>query len=368
MCTQENCEQIYDPATHTAKPQPSQDAFQTGSGEHSQTKYEEGRTTAFPLMPPQEEYISPPIGTTYMGLLNRGADCFVNSALNSLYFVPQFYNYFLSVETAPPNSLIANLKSFVSQYGKNRINPRLISQMRSHSHKYHDYDMGSSYEFILSLLESIDTETKERLSPSSFWGTECYGDNEIKNELIRNQFGVCQAMHSIFSVLVEENKICSRCQEVEKNYVYNRSLFLDIITGEFPLSLESSLQAFLAERTGINDFCKACNEYRIHTFQSAIKHSGSALIIHLQRFHSSQPHAKVSVPDTLLIPGVGKFSLCSAVRHIGNTPDYGHYTCCAKASNGWMLFDDSRVCMEEERLRQEYLKRSTLFIYVKIAS
>jgi len=311
-------------------------------------------------------YITSPICTDVMGLHNRGTDCFVNSALNSLYFVPQFYHYFLNVDPAPREGLTANLKSFVTQYGEKKIYSWLITWIRNHSQKYDNYEMGSSYEFILSLLESLDAETRERLSPSSMWGSESYGTNKVKNELIRNQSGVCQAMHDIFSVLVEERKTCSRCQQSDWSYSYRRSLFLDIVAEES--SLETSLQAFLAERTERfedSHFCTRCNQYQVHTFQSTIKHIGSALIVHLQRFHSPFPHSEVFIPDTLNIPEVGGFSLCSAVCHIGRSPDSGHYTCCAKASNGWMRFDDSRVFMEGKYQPQWYLNRCTLFIYVK---
>jgi len=357
---------------HITKQESYQETVLADSGEHTEEKSENSQTkNSHPICDydwSQKSYIHSPVGNDRMGLSNRGADCFVNSALNSLFFVPQFYDYFLNVEPASSEGLTSNLKSFVNQYGKDKIHSGLISQIRSHSPKYNNYEMGSSYEFILSLLESLDAETRKRFSTLTMWRTESYGANKVQNELIRHQSGVCKPMHDIFSVLVEERKTCSNCHQSDRSYSYRRSLFLDIIAEESTFSLETSLQAFLAERTERYEdshFCKLCNQYQVHTFQYTIKHIGSALIVHLQRFHSPLSHSDVFVPDTLNIPEVGRFSLCSAVCHHGSTPDGGHYTCCAKASNGWMRFDDSRVSMEGESQRQRYLNKCTLFIYVK---
>jgi len=77
--------------------------------------------------------------------------------------------------------------------------------------------------------------------------------------------------------------------------------------------------------------------------QAVAKHLGSAIIIHLQRYHSPNPDACVTVPKRLnmsrYIQGAGVYSLCSAIYH-RDTELNGHYTCYAKTSNGWMHFDD----------------------------
>lgn len=310
-----------------------------------------------------------PVATYYMGLRNRGTDCFVNSALNCLYFIPQFYDYFVNLELSSTKELTANLKSFVIRYGRELISPDLIAQIRGHSPKYNNQSMNSSYEFVLSLLESLDREA----TPDRLRRTERYGDNEVQNELIYYQSEVCKGMHDIFSVLVETVMTCSVCDEKTKNYYYQRSLYLDLVAeelqGRFILSLDTCLAAFTAKRTEDQEnshFCKQCNRYEVHTFESAIRHTGSALIIHLQRYHSLYPHSAVSIPRIICIGELGKFSLCSAILHSGYSAEGGHYTCLAKARDGWMCFNDSHISREVEPRCQRNLDKCTLFIYIKI--
>ena len=110
----------------------------------------------------------------------------------------------------------------------------------------------------------------------------------------------------------------------------------------FPASINTCLNDFLSERS-INTRCCICRGYKTHTIKRSLKHIGTALIIHLQRYHSANPYTEVTVPESLnmseYLPEAGEYSLCSAILHRGTVLS-GHYTCYARTSTSWMLFND----------------------------
>jgi len=114
-------------------------------------------------------------GNGSMGLANSGLTCYFNSALNSLYFVPQFHSLF-SAEKLPSDSLlIFLLKRFVRIYGQGNVHPSLLTSIRWKIPSFRHEGMGSAYEFILNLLQRANEDVgwgyveMESVPPGETW-------------------------------------------------------------------------------------------------------------------------------------------------------------------------------------------------------
>ena len=310
-----------------------------------------------------------------MGLWNIGLSCYMNSALNSLYFAAPFYQYFSNLPKCSTKGLTSDISFFANIYGEKTVSKTHLRAIRRHFPELHDGSMGSAYEFILRLLQVLDEEAQEsRYSPPPL--SPYRRDDEIwKNELERRMSAGCRPLHDIFSVVVEEVLSCQICKISSIRYSYLRSLSLDIPSAEsienalsFPASINTCLSDFLSERS-INARCCIC-KCKTRTIKRSLKHIGTALIIHLQRYHSANPYTEVTVPESLnmseYFPEAGEYSLCSAILHRGTVLS-GHYTCYARTSTSWMLFND-RLAYVLPQWPNQALESSTLFIYVKSAS
>lgn len=307
----------------------------------------------------RKDCLSLPEGNQHtMGLPNIGMSCFVNSVLNSLYFVPQFYSYFYSVKMN--TKLTTLIKHFVTKYGKRGISAKRLHDIFDCFPQFPKGRMGSAVNFLQSLLQGLCEETMQR--PSSSAMLRAYGTKSIQD---------------LFTIVVEENKTCSMCEIqvttasntsvlsfniAKKSYVYEEHKKKPIQT-----SLEASLDEFLSEQTDSPEtahLCRKCDRDLIHIIRKRIKHIGSVVVFYLQRYNSVDSKASIAIPKVLdmskYIEGAGRYLLCSAVQHVGGLRG-GHYRCFACASNGWMRIDDSRAEFLTDP--ENELSTSILFIY-----
>jgi len=313
----------------------------------------------------------PPGRQVNFGLPNLGMSCFANSVLNSLYFVPQFYGCFLSI-SRPATGLASQLKLFVTQYGKQEIPQSLLSQIREHSSKFPYGAQKGAYDFLLSLLQTINE------TANSSCGTKPGSQASWEATLRWHQSSGCRPLNEIFSVLLEEKKTCSKCRSSTSAYTYWRTLSLDLAPGKqrasseyqsAAFSIENCLSNFLDPQEDTREAmhrCKNCGKDQIHINVKIFKYIGSALVIYLQRFHSENPRAPVSIPEVIdmsrYLPGAGSYSLRSAIHHNGSAMA-GHYTCYAKIRNDWLHLNDSSVSMAGSL--KYSLNSCILFIYSK---
>ena len=303
---------------------------------------------------------TPPEGNlTCMGLVNTGMSCYVNSVLNSLYFVPQFHYYFQELQLLKLTGLTALIYRFVTTYGRWSIPAQLLNDIRNHFPEFQDRTMKSAHNFLLSVLQDLHNEflllcTPIPRQPDQFtWSRQVLSIGET------------------FTVHVQETRTCSVCQSSIHGSTQLQSLPLNLVPSRLDrsLSIQSCLAGFLAEETDTEEtahLCRKCERDQIHTQGKKITRMGAALAIYLQRYNSSDPYTPVAIPLELDLSewaiGSGKYSLCSAIHHSGGM-EGGHYTCYAKASQGWMFFNDSSA--QFRAFDQEFCNASTLFIYVK---
>ena len=185
-------------------------------------------------------YASP----THLGLANIGNTCYMNSTLNSLYFVPQFSSYFATQPKVTSTGLVSKLRIFVSQYGESRISGSLLSDIRDHSPKFPYGSQESAYQFMLSILQTIDKEIGREPSRSSAVVSSW------QDELRRSLTSGCRPLREAFSVVIEEKRTCTYCRTVTSKYIYQRSLSLNLVSPRQRgfLSFDSCLEQFLAPK------------------------------------------------------------------------------------------------------------------------
>jgi len=289
-----------------------------------------------------------PAGNHSMGLANVGLSCFLNSVLNCLYFLPPLYHSFSTFNQAKLTGLTVLICRFVQIYGRWGIPEKLLVDIRECFPEFQDTAMKSVYGFLLSVLQLLREESFQLPTPVA---------------------GL--SISDIFNLSVEATRTCSVCQACVSSPMQLQFLSLTLSPSHGDLSLLSCLQGFLAEErdTEANThLCRRCECEQIHILRRRITHLGAALVIYLQRYNSADPEAQVTVPASLdlskCLPGAGEYSLSSAIRHSGSL-EWGHYTCCAKAGNGWMHFNDS--CAQFVDFPQDFFNSSTLFVYVRVS-
>jgi len=294
-----------------------------------------------------------------MGLQNIGMSCFMNSVLNSLYFVPQFYFYF---DRAKADTKLAYLiQKFISLYGKEAIPTELLCCIRDYFPQFRSGQMESAFEFLKSLLQGLYEETQ----------------GKSLSKPVNDVYGL-KSLHDTFTILVEEKKKCCKCKTssssptemslLRLNIAQPRAIRVTRDTLPCHVSLEASLDAYLCEQTDSPETsckCRECQQDQIHTSKKSIKHVGSVVIIYLQRYNTVNSRTPVTVPHVLEMSkykeGAGTYSLCSAIQHEGNVLG-GHYKCFALASNGWMCISDSHAQLLPKSPVNE-INACTLFIY-----
>ena len=332
-----------------------------------------------------------------LGFANLGNTCFLNSALIALYSISTFRKFFqqLPDSTGP-------LSTFLNQYCRQSLERTQYSRgaivhgVLSSVEGFNDGNQHCSYSFIVHLFSSLDAELG---SEGKIAGSP--GEN-IQIEKYRK--GKCAGLHDIFSVLVENLFICSKCRETLafRNYSYGRTVDVPVPTrfqtsakvvtfgdGNFYLknthkrytsqdNLEPYLDYFRSQETRYEYFrsdprltlstcldyylrttlmsagnelpCKQCGNTR-HYKQPFLRHLGQVLVLHFQRYDAASAE---KLQTTVLFenqldlspyfPGRLIYDLKAVVYHEGSLY-FGHYTAAVLLNGSWYSYNDENVRM-----------------------
>jgi uncharacterized UBP type Zn finger protein len=329
-----------------------------------------------------------------LGFSNLGNTCFLNSALIGLYSLSTFRQFFQHL----PNST-GPLSAFLSRYCRQTLENAeysrgaIVHELLSAMEGFNDGNQHCSYSFIVHLLSSLDAELGSE-------GKVAVSSNNLQIEKYRK--GKCTQLHDIFSMLVENLFICSKCGEniAFRNYSYGRTVDVPVPThfqtsekvvtfgnGNFYLKnthaeytsqddLKQYLAYFRSQKIQYEYFrsddtltlstcldyylrttlmspgnelpCRQCGNTR-HYKQPFLRHLGKVLVLHFQRYDAvSAEKLQTTVQFENMLDmspyfsGKQVYDLKAVVYHEGSLY-FGHYTAAVLLNGVWYTYDDENV-------------------------
>ena len=338
------------------------------------------------------------------GLPNLGNTCFMNAALNMLFYTPPVNEFMKKINGHSGVELAVTFQRFCNAYQREDVTGLLYEMLR-HLPEFSGGMQKCSHSFLLKFLSKIDKDLNcvSQLPPSLL-------SSPYSSRFANYQRNKCKEMHALFSGLTENVFTCSKCFGCWQNYSYWRTMDIPITdtayskqgvtyfgpmdfynedlaeeyqtigadnmkayteafqqwdperltenipvtrqTATLDLCLKYMLRANLM--TASNTFeCEHCHQETQHFKQSFLRHVGNVLTVHLQRYNEATGNkldTYVACPDTLTLssylPSASKYRLSGVVNHYGSLSG-GHYTAYVRAGGSWFLVNDSSVSKVE---------------------
>jgi ubiquitin carboxyl-terminal hydrolase 12/46 len=278
-----------------------------------------------------------------IGIENKGATCYLNSVIQSLFYTKEFQDKIL--ESLPKSNtllksmqdLFNSLKTYKKQTGTITINP-FIKQVRGLNELFNNDYHHDAHEFLIWALSTLDEELKKE---KNSWIEEIFAGKSITET------------------------ICLCCESSSRREELFMDLGLEIMQNS---SLVSSLNSFSkSERLRGADkfFCETCNCKQEADRKTLIKQLPKVLICHLKRFKYSEHERRymklsyrVAFPSQLRIDNTTSecenklYELYAVVVHLGPGFQVGHYMAIIKIKDHWIRFDDDFIERTDENLIQ----------------
>jgi ubiquitin C-terminal hydrolase len=296
------------------------------------------------------------------GILNLGATCYLNTAVQCLSHCPKFVESLLEYDaTQVPNSkkIFHSLSLLLKQLRQTTVsfvNPSaFIVNTQERFPKFEQNDMAEFLEFILS---SIHDETKGKVT-MKVTGKVSTDYDKITREALENFKMNFESQYSIIIQLFYGQTFINMLSMDAKPSV-SRHLFDYYCVLALPLmndrdsdSLEQCLkrisQSEVIEEFQIND------DIRQMAQQTFIWSTSLIHIFQLKRFINGKKNCvKVTFPLTLQNVAKGSvssklYTLVAIGNHIGSV-ESGHFFADCKGSDGvWRRFDDTSVSVISDR-------------------
>ena len=341
--------------------------------------------------------------TSYRGLDNVGATCYMNATLQCLANIKPVTDFLLDVNCY--NDLFNNQKLcpltleytqvliglFLNHSTTGSYSPESFKNIISYMNPlFQGVQANDSKDLIIFLLEEINNElinlknkgNKNCQNPNILLQIrDIYDENEIFKIFMVN----FNKSHS--SVIGENlcgfNKsifVCQKCGKIATNFnIYNFLIFsLEATSNYFNLSFNNTViptinfaQCFnylQKEELFQNTYCEYCKETNYSKYKEIIYKMPNYLIIILNRGRGNIFNCNVEIPeyfnaseykeiknDTIEI-----YELVGIVSHFGESGMGGHFIafCKHNIDNKWRCYNDSIVTL----CQNDYLKKGTPYI------
>lgn len=199
------------------------------------------------------------ISSEYVGLVNLGATCYLNSVLQQLFMIPVFRNSIVYCENAKENSTLGEIqkimgvlfeKKYVSYKPKS-----LCENLKINIHQQRDVS-----EFMTLLLENLQKELVE--------------------------IHQCTILKDLFEFSTATEIICKKCNNRSETV---STLFMLGLEVKNKKNVEESLKSLISSETlqGDNAYhCNNCGGKVVAEKRETIKTLPNILILHLKRFEN----------------------------------------------------------------------------------
>jgi ubiquitin C-terminal hydrolase len=268
------------------------------------------------------------------GFYNPSNYCFMNSALQCLFSVPPFADYFLSkaykqdaVKQTPLSEALSRTAEMYFR-GVEIVRPEGLWNL-SHRNfpggRQHDLP-----EFLRYLLEGLETELKRRDRVGTTW-EEC---EKYYNPM----------MFTTFCGQTVQSVKCMKCKHVSKSY----EIFSDIALDLKPSSVKKSIDQYTKAETINTDYrCEGCSKVTGIIKETKFLRLPSFLILQIKRFESYPEPRKADKRITFdermtveLERGRETMKLIAVAVHSGSLGG-GHYVAYGYRAGSWYSFNDS---------------------------
>lgn len=285
------------------------------------------------------------------GLNNIGNTCFMNSALQLLINCRILTKFIISTDFDNPK--LRTYKRFLEEYHSYHvITPHELKNIVSMDNPiFRGSRQHDAHEFLVKLLDLIDTEIKKEFKNSS------QSIATTKNNNIENK----RLLDVIFNNNISSTVFSNEVNDESTIDVPEKTLSLPIKGNTLNKCLQSFQQIEILEDKWFSEkFNKKVNASK----QLSINKFAKYLIIHLKRFNydrrSSKNGSSVEFDEYMTLND-NNYELRSIVLHSGGT-DGGHYVAVVKKNDTWYMCNDASINKTDV---QQFLNVGYIYLYSK---
>ena len=341
--------------------------------------------------------------TSYRGLDNVGATCYMNATLQCLANIKPVTDYLLDANNY--NNLFFNEKLcpltleytqvliglFLNQSNAGSYSPESFKSIISYMNPlFQGVQANDSKDLIIFLLEEINNElinlknkgNNNSQNPNTlFQIRDIYDENEVYQIFLLN----FKKSHSsvIGNNLCGFNKsifVCQKCGKITTNFnIYNFLIFsLEATSNYFNLSYNNTVIPTInfshcfkyieKEELFQNTYCEYCKETNYSKYKEIIYKMPKYLIIILNRGRGNIFKCNVEIPEFFNASQLKEiksdkeeiYELVGVVSHFGEGGMGGHFIafCKHNIDNKWRCYNDSIVTL----CQNDYLTKGTPYI------
>lgn len=272
------------------------------------------------------------------GIDNVGNTCYLNSALQVLFFSPQLTNIIMFFKDRFDNGKDCVTKSYISiveqLYSGKR--PQVADLMHNFLKEYKYFEnmrmQHDSHETTMCILDSLYESLK---------GSK---DNFIS---------------TIFDSVFQNVVRCKDCG----HKVINKETARNICINSNAESVQEGIDATFTEEKMDDYKCDMCSEKDCYRKKTHSKHSYIVIItINMYDNYGRKAKTTMNIDNSIEINDK-KYSLYASVCHHGSA-DNGHYTASVKSDNIWYIIDDETVYEVKDQQNLHLRNAYTLFYKV----
>lgn len=271
------------------------------------------------------------------GIDNVGNTCYLNSALQVLFFSPQLTNIIMFFKDRFDNGEDSVAKSYIA----------IVEQLYS-GKKPQVADLMHNFLKEYTYFENM------RMQHDSHESTMC-----ILDSLYESLKGKDNFISTIFDSVFENVVRCIDCG----HKVVNKETARNICINSNAECVQEGINATFNEEKMDDYKCDMCSEKDCHRKKTLSKHSYIVMItINMFDNYGRKAKTTMTIDNAIVINGK-KYTLYASVCHHGSANN-GHYTASVKSDNIWYVIDDETVYEVKDQQNLHLKDAYTLFYKV----
>lgn len=273
------------------------------------------------------------------GIDNVGNTCYLNSALQVLFFSPQLTNIILFFKDRFDNGKDSVAKSYIT----------IVEQLYSGKKP-------QVADLIHNFLKEFKYFENMRMQHDSHETTMCILDS-LYESLKGNKDD--NFISTIFDSVFENVVQCKDC----RHKVVNKETARNICINSNAESVQEGIDATFTEEKMDDYKCDMCSERDCYRKKTHSKHSYIAIItINMYDNYGRKAKTTMNIDNSIEINDK-KYTLYASVCHHGSANN-GHYTASVKSDNIWYIIDDETVYEVKDQQNLHLRNAYTLFYKV----